>query len=302
MSENRAKFNKTIAPGLFMMATDSFEKYPDDWRKLMTIKKSTKAYEEIAYMSSLGLAVKKAEGTSISYDERIQGPKKKWVHDTWGLGLRITEEAIEDDLYGVMEGGSSDLGESMAESLNIDCFSLFNDGDDTGTSADGHYIFATAHHKLDGTTYSNLYTASTLSIDSIQDDVAAYEALTDHRGKFINRRGGISLIVANPALEWKLAEIFGTVSGLDTPYGNKNTLISERKGLSFMVTPYITSTTARFYIGPKSPIRGPIFFSRRSPTFAREGDFNTGDALFKVTARWSTGVADPMNIAANLGA
>jgi hypothetical protein len=46
-----------------------------------------------------------------------------------------------------------------------------------------------------------------------------------------------------------------------------------------------------------------VWFNRKSPTFAREGDFETGDAKFKVTARFAgAGSVDPMNIALNAGA
>lgn len=301
-TETRSRFNKLYVPGLFMVGTDNFKKYTEDWRNLMTVKNSTQAYEEIAFMSGLGVAIEKAEGASISYDSRIQGPSKKWVHKVYALGVRITQEAIDDDLYNKMEGIMAELGKSMAETMNIEAMKIFNSGATVKTSADAAYVFSASHTRLDGSTYSNLYTASSLSLDAIQDDVVAYEALRDHRGKIVNRTGGIRLIVANPALEWKLAEIFGSTMNPETSDNAINALKKQRGSLGFITTPYITSTTARFYVGEKDPVRGPIFFSRKPVTFAREGDFETGDALFKATVRFSCEVCDPMNIAANLGA
>ena len=153
-----------------------------------------------------------------------------------------------------------------------------------------------------GSCTTNSYTASSLSLDAIQDDLLIFENLSDHRGKKINRKGSCKLIVANPALEWKLAEIFGSIMNPDTANNAINSLVKSRPSLKFMCTPYITSTTGRYYIGETSPIRGAISFMRRPVTFAREGDFNTGDSLFKVTYRMSVGCADPMNIALNAGA
>ena len=302
-TESRSRFNKLYVPGLFLVATDSFKRYSEDWKQFIMAKTTQKAYEEIAYMSGLGKMAKKAEGAAISYDARIQGGTKKFVVETWGLGLRITDEAIEDDLYGKMQGGMKELGMSAAETINCQAYDGFNSGAATLTSADGQYIFDTDHTKLDGTTWSNDYTASSLSLDALQDDIAAYEALTDHRGKTINRVGGVQWILANSALEWKLAEIFFSIMNPETSDNAINALKKARPGLKFFTTPYITSTTARYYIGEQDEARGMVWFSRRAPTFAREGDFETGDAKFKVTARFTgAGAVDPMNIALNAGA
>lgn len=299
-TETRARFNKMYVPGLFMVGTDSFKRHGEDWRKLITTRKSTRAYEEETFMSGLSLLAEKPEGTGIGYDARIQGPSKKWVHKVYALGVRITEEAIDDDLYGKMSGIMAELGRSAAETINVQVFDIFNST--TKTAADGQVIFSASHTRLDGSTYSNLYTATSLSLDALQDDIAAYEALRDHRGKIVNRTGGVRLILANPALEWKLKEIFGST---DKPYTSDNTinaLKAARSNLTYLCSPYVTSTTARYYIGPKDQVRGPIFFSRKPVTFAREGDFETGDALFKVSVRFSCEVCDPMNISKNAGA
>lgn len=302
-TESRSRFNKLYVPGLYLVATESYKRYSEDWKKFIKVNKTKKAYEELAYMSGLGLVAKKPEGTPITYDARYQGPSKKFVVETWALGLRITEEAIEDDLYGKMKSGMKELGISMAETINCAAYDGFNNGADTLTSADGQYIFDDNHVKLDGSTWSNNYTATSLSIDSIQTDIAAFEALTDHRGKKINRVGGVHWILCNPALEWKLAEIFGSVMNPNTANNAINALKKARPNLKFFCTPYITSTTARYYIGELDDTRGMVWFNRKSPTFAREGDFETGDAKFKVTARFAgAGSVDPMNIALNAGA
>jgi hypothetical protein len=78
-TEARARFNKLYVPGLFLVATDSYKRYSEDWRQFILAKTTQKAYEEIAYMSGLGLMAKKPEGTAVGYDARIQGGSKKFV-------------------------------------------------------------------------------------------------------------------------------------------------------------------------------------------------------------------------------
>ena len=304
MSSNRSKFNNLYVKGMFKTMTDEFKRYGDEYKGLFYSGKSDTDREILHFMSGLSVTAEKPEGTAVSYDDPIDGPTKELVHKTYGLAFRVSEEAIEDDKYSKMKNMSKELGLSARESINIQHFALFNLGTSSTyfASADAKAVFATDHVKLDGSSYSNSYTASSLSLDAIQDDLLIFENLTDHRGKKINRKGSCKLIVANPALEWKLAEIFGSIMNPDTANNAINSLVKSRPSLKFMCTPYITSTTARYYIGESSPIRGAISFMRRPVTFAREGDFNTGDSLFKVTYRMSVGCADPMNIAQNPGA
>lgn len=299
-TETRSRFNKVITPGLFMIAVSNFKRYGEPWRQLFTVKKSKRAYEEIGYMSGLGALVEKPEGTGVTYDARIQGPTKKWVHKTWALGVRIAQETIDDDLYNVMEGVAAELGKSAAETVNIIAFDILNST--SRTSADGQTVFSASHVRLDGSTYSNLCSAAALSLDSLEDDIAAYEALKDHRGKVINRKGSCRVVVANSDLEWDLAKLFHSTDNPETANRAINEFRNARPKLTYYTTPYITDTNARYYIGEKDPARGPIYFTRQPAVFAREGDFDTGDALFKVTLRNSIEVADPMNLFKNAGA
>jgi len=299
-TETRSRFNHVITPGLFMIAVSNFKRYGEPWRTLFTVKKSKAAYEEIGYMSGLGALTEKPEGTGITYDARIQGPPKKWVHKTWASGVRITAECIADDLYGVMEGIAAELGKSAAETINIIAFDMLNSI--TKTAADGQVVFYDEHVRLDGSTYDNLCTAAAISLDSLETDIAQYESLQDHRGKYINRKGSCRIVVANSALEWDLAKLFNSTDNPTTANRAINEFRNARPKLTYYTSPYVTDTNARYYIGEKDPARGPIYFTREPAVFAREGDFDTGDALFKVSLRNSIEVADPMNIFKDAGA
>src|SRR3990167_9983112 len=101
---NRATFNKAVVPGLFAFMINGYKKQAaaSDWKKILSggaTKPSKRAYEEAAYASGLGLFAHKPEGEAITYDDLLQGPTKRWVHKTYALGVRITEELIDDSLY-----------------------------------------------------------------------------------------------------------------------------------------------------------------------------------------------------------
>ena len=103
----RGRFANEYVPGLFAVAVDSYEKKraASMWDKLVKIKTSKKSYEENAIRSGLTNLREKGEGAAITFDDQIAGPKQKWVHAVKALGCRISEEAIEDNLYELNGGG-----------------------------------------------------------------------------------------------------------------------------------------------------------------------------------------------------
>lgn len=304
MASNRAKFENLYTKDMFMTMADDFKRFGDEYGSFVYKGKSTSDREILYYMSGLGVAGEKPEGTNVIYDDPIDGPTKTIVHKTYGLAFRVTEEAIEDDKYNQMKQMSGELSTSAREAVNLNHFAPLNLGTSASyfSSADGLALFSAAHKKLDESTYSNLYAATSLSQDSIQNDLLIFENLTDHRGKKINRKGACKTIVVNSAQEFALTKIFGSEKEPGNNTNAINALVKARPDLKFVCTPYVASTTSRTYVGELSPIRGLISFMRRPVTFARDGDFGTGDALFKVTFRMSVGCADPMNLAQNPGA
>ena len=74
------------------------------------------------------------------------------------LGMRITEECIEDDQYRVMQDGARELGVSARETRHINVAEIFNTGFVTTyhTAGDALAIFSACHVRLDGVTWSNL--------------------------------------------------------------------------------------------------------------------------------------------------
>ena len=118
---NRTQFNKVTVPGLFSFAKEAYQarSTQGQWRELIEaaggVKTSRHSYEESAYYAGMGTVPGKGEGEPIAYDELVQGPTKRWTHRTFGLGVRMSEELIDDSLYdeiGDMEGLSRELGSS----------------------------------------------------------------------------------------------------------------------------------------------------------------------------------------------
>ena len=110
---NRSTFIHELLPGLFGVSVDTYDmynKYMKRWDMLAHVKTSTRDREEKAYRSSLDHLRFKPEGKGVEYDSFIGGPKKTWVMKEYALGTRITENAIEDNLYESFTDFFKDLG------------------------------------------------------------------------------------------------------------------------------------------------------------------------------------------------
>jgi len=289
---NRSQFNKAVVPGLFSFMSSSYTERPAMWKQLVTIKPSRRSYEESAYYAGLGLLPEKPEGEPIKYDDFIQGPTKRWVHVTQALGVRITEEMIEDSLYPdiptEMADMTKELGRSARETMEIIVHDMYNGA--TKTAGDGIAVFSASHTKLGGGTWSNLLSpAADLSVASLRQALTQMETTTDDRSKqqIIKPK---YLLVA-PDGEWTAREILNSAYDPESAQNAINPLQS--RNLTLIVDPYLTDADTWFLIADQNPI---ITFNRRGVKFAQDGDFETGDAKFKVSFRMSTEVNYPMGL------
>jgi phage major head subunit gpT-like protein len=299
---NRATFSKAVVPGLFAFMNSALARRPKYYDKITKIKTSKKAYEESAYFAGVGLFPEKPEGEQISYDSFIQGPTKRWVPKTYGLGLRLTEELIEDSLYpevpSEMGDMSKELGNSAAETMELIVHDVFNNGTVTTnhTAGDGLAVFSTVHKLLNGSTWSNRSSADgALSAATLRQGFLDFENTLSDRG--IQQVQRPKILLVPPALEYTAMEL---VKSTYTPEDNNNSINAlQSRNLEIVMDPYLTSSTAWFLLGEDNPI---ITFMRRAPKFAQDGDFETGDAKFKGTFRMSVEVNKPIGIYMNVGA
>lgn len=295
---NRSTFNKVVAPGLFSMMLMKFQERPETWRQIVNFKTSQRAYEESSYYTGFGYVPEKPEGQGIDYDEPIQGPTKRWTHKTYGLGFKATEEMIEDDLYDVMNDMASGLGVAARETKEVAVADIFNNGfgTSTHTTGEGKAIFTTDHTRLGGGTWQNEFTSAVdLSASSLEQAVENFETTTDDRSMqqvLIPR----TLLVA-PQNEMKARELL--YSAQDPESANNAINAIRSRNLNLVVWHYLTDADAWFLLGDN---HGVIYFERRGTTFARDNDFDTGDAKFKVTYRDSVEVNKPYGMYASPGA
>jgi len=295
----RTRFNNEYVPGLFAVAIDSFvmQRAQSMWRDVVTIKTSKKKKEEDSVRSGLGLPTLKGEGAPVTYDTQIEGAKQTWIHDVYALAVRITEEAIEDNLYELNGGGNADelseimkdLGESMAENLETLMARFLVSGAVTTyhTTGNGKALFATDHPRLDGSTFSNRSTNAELTYSAFWSVLIAAENQYNHRQYRIRIK--VKNLWVPPQYEQKAREILYSGDRPDTANRAISAYAQSGRKIGLKVWPHLTDADA-FYMQLDG--RGIVFFNRRKTRFARERDFQTGDMMVKADQRFSAEISD----------
>ena len=304
----RARFVNEYVPGLFAVAIDSYDKRRAEsmWREMCTIKTSAKKKEEDTIRSGLGFPVVKGEGAPIAYDTQIGGPKQNWIHKVYALGCRITEEAIDDNLYELNGGGEGDLkelfedlGQSMEEGIEVEMAKFLVSGTATTyhTTRFAKALFATDHSRLDGSSYSNKATSTDLTYTTFWTNLIAAENQYNHRQHRIRMK--IKNLWVPPALEKAGLEILKSTDRPDTANRAVNAYVSSGRKIGLKVWPHLTDTDAWYM---QLDGKGIVFFWRRKTRFAKEGDFQTGDMMVKSDQRWSAEIGDEQSWYGNVPA
>ena len=307
----RARFNDEYVPGLFALAIDTYltKRTQSMWRDLVTLKTSKKKKEENVIRSGLGLPAIKGEGAPVTYDTQIAGPKQTWIHDVFALAVRITEEAIDDNLYELNGGGGGDelkeifydLGEAMAENEETLMARFFNSGTATTYHTTRHGssypLFSTTHPRLDGSTFSNYSTNADLTYDTFWAVLVAAENQYNHRQYRIRKR--CKNLWIPPQLEKDAREVLNSPDRPDTPNRAISAYANSGRNIKIKNWPHM-SDTDMWVLQMDGP--GIIHFTRRKNRFARERDFQTGDMMCKADQRWSAEINDERDFYGNIPA
>ena len=294
----RGRFNDEYVPGLFALAIDTYinKRAESMYKVLCTIKTSAKKKEEDVLRSGLGFPVLKGEGAPVTYDTQIAGAKQAWVHLVYALAVRITEEAIDDNLYELNGGGEGDLkelfhdlGEAMAENDEVLMARFLVNGAATTyhSTRNSKALFATDHPRLDGSTFSNKATSSDLTYATFWANLISAENQYNHRQYRIKKK--VKNLWVPPQYEQKGLEILKSTDRPDTANRAVSAYAASGRKIGLKVWSYLTDVDAHYF---QLDGEGIVRFNRRKTRFARERDFATGDLKVKSDSRWSAEIRD----------
>ena len=298
---NTGSFSKALWPGVNAWYGKAYDEYPVEWTDLFDKYTSRKAFEEDVGVSSFGLAAIKPEGQAVTYDTETQGYITRYTHVAYALGFIVTKEAFEDDQYDVVaERRAKGLAFSMRQTKETVAANVYNRAFNSSyVGGDGLEMISTAHTNVAGGTWSNeLATAANLSEAALEQAVIDISRLKNDRGLLIQIIPQ-SLHIP-PELQFTAERILKSQYRVGTANNDINALVSMGKfPKGVKVNHYFTSTTA-WFLRTNTP-DGLKYFERRPDAFTEDNDFDTENAKFKATTRYSFYWTDPRQIYGTAG-
>lgn len=298
-----SSFAKLLWPGLNSIYGKEYADYPVEWEQLFEKNTSDRAYEEDLGLSSFGLAVIKPEGSPISYDSERQGFTSRYNHVVYALGFMITREIYEDDLYSKVGAQKAKaLARSLRQTKEIVAANVYNRAFTAGyTGGDGIVLCSTAHLNVAGGTYSNkIATNADLSEAALEQAVIDIAGYRDDRGLLIAAKP--QKLVIPYQLQFEAKRILGADGRVGTDLNDPNVLKQSSIFSQVVVNHYLNSTGNDDWFILTNVKDGLKYFERRADQFEMDNDFDTENAKFKATARYSFGWSDPRGIYGSQGA
>jgi hypothetical protein len=295
---------KLLWPGLNKVFGQSYNEHPLVCEQVFEKNKSMKAYEEEVGMTGMGLARVKSEGQSITYDDQRQGFIQRYTNAVVALGFIITREAYEDNLYAQTGlNKAKALGFSLRSAKETIAANVFNRAFNSSyTYGDGVELCSELHPYAGpqgGTWRNELDTAADFS------EAALEQALIDI-GDFRTERGlRVSIkakkLLGPSALQFDFQRVLMSELQSGTANNDVNAVRSSNAmPEGYVIWNFLTDADAWFVLTDCPD--GMKHFERRPLEFEIDNDFDTENAKFKGTERYTFGNTDPRSVMGSPGA
>ena len=296
-----SSFSKALWPGINSWYGKEYDEFAVEHTELFDTFSSGRAYEEDVGTTSFGYAGIKGEGQAILMDEESQAYITRYSHVVYGLGFIVTREIYEDDQYDVVaQRRARGLAFSMRQTKEVVAANVYNRAfDGSYVGGDNVSMINANHPNFSGGTQSNRS-----STDADLSEAALEQACIDI-AKWTNDRGlRINVMPKNLIVPVDL--MFEAERITKTPY-RVSTANNDINALNYMgkfpggivVNHYLTDQNAWFMrTGVKDGLK---HFERRGMEFAIDNDFDTENAKFKATDRYSFGWTDWRGIYGSAG-
>lgn len=288
MTMTRGAFSNLIVPGFRKIVFETYKERPIEGTRRVNQQSSKRAFEEDFEMAGFSTLQTKGEGQSVSYQDALQGGIKRYLWTTFALGFRITQEMMEDDLYGVMGARMSKaLGRSARNNMEIVAASPYNNAFNTAVNGfKAGEALCGNHTSLRGDVQRNRPSTDT------DFDLAALQAAVEHFHNLEDESGIPAVFIPKMLMHsvgdhWIVSQVLKSQM---LPGGNQNDINQiANEGITADLSHYLTDTDSWFLICDQHDVN---YWDRRPVTFTNSDDFHTGDALFKLTRRNGAGFGD----------
>lgn len=299
MATNRMNIPKSLVPGVHEFVGMSYGATPEQHLPLYEVNTSVRAFEEEVFMSGMGGAREKPEGSAVMFDDIQETWSTRYDMETVAIGFAITREAFADDLYDNMaRNKATELGRAMADTKQVKAAAIFNRGFNPNyVGGDGQALFSANHPTMSGVNFDNLIAAD-LSESALEDACIAVRKFTNDRGILISARAeslhipSDLLFVAEKILKSDMSTGLGILGNSSKTTNDINAL---KNGGYFSGGVFVNdrfTDPAAWFIKTSVP-NGTKMFVREELLGTEDVDFLTDNMMFKFTERYGFGWTDP---------
>ena len=300
-----ASFSEHLAPGLRDIVGTNLGGREAHYSSLMRVETSERNYEDFLAAAGLPVATIKGEGQPIAAFDPLEGGTMRLNHTVYGIGMEVSEEAWEDDLYqgkgSALRDAGSSLADSLAEVTEIQAHRMYN-AEAFLTSAVPSFlrtlpdnastisVYSKTHGTVSGgeagTQSNRPSTDVDLTVTSFRTGLTQFKKWRDDRNKRIPGYTTPRMMVVPTELEWDAKEILGSLNRPDTA----NRVENVTKGaVSLHISPYIDDSDSWFLIGGKHYL---VFLWRWRPRMDNFDDRRSRIAVFLAYQRFALGAID----------
>lgn len=297
----RSDFHASLIEGVNAHFGMTMERVQEVWPQIFEKGKANKAWEEDVLRVGLGNTYEIAEGTSLIFDSGADGWKSRYTFPNYVIAFSITEQAIDDNLYGdIIEQMSKSAARAMAHNREVKTAAVFNNAFSSSyAGGDGVALCDASHPLWEGGTWANEPSAGgDLSEDTLENGIIAMSNFVDDRGipQGINCK---KLLVA-PNEQFNAHRILNST----LQSGTANNDINAMKSMSSIpdgiaVWNKLTDPDAWFLLSDCDD--GLKFMQRKGVVKKTDDDFLTGSFMVKMSERFGVGWSNPRCVYGNPG-
>lgn len=271
----------------------AYKEYPEEFSKVFAVEMETeKGYHEDQPVGGIGVAPAKAQAESVEYVDPYTGTPKRYVFPSYGVGIKLSREIVDDDLSGAVMDLPKELAHAARVTPEIIAFGVLNQAFNATVATggqvgnDGVELYSLVHPNFGGGTQANMLTTpSDLTMETLEAAVVAIQLFQRDDGTPMAARG-VTLLVP-PALEFTAKQLLDSPDHPETAARSINPYRGEMK---IQVSHYLTDPK-QWQIVTDVP-KGLRAFWRVKPEFTQDADFDALVAKYKMYFRFGCGWTD----------
>jgi hypothetical protein len=293
---NTGTLSKLLWPGVSTVFDGAYKDFPEVYSQIFKTVKTDRNFIQDVMFAGFGVLSQKAEGAPITYDTMRQSFTSSYTPVVYASGFIVTREAYEDNLYkSQIDLKASSLAKATKQTREIITNNVLNRAFATYLGGDGKVLCASDHPNVSGGSRSNLLTtAANLSEAALEDMCIQVMNMTDDRGLKANI--STNKLVIPTAYNFEVMRILKSERRVGTADNDMNAL--KASGVfpgGIIVNRYLTSSTAWFVLTSEDS-NGLKYVERRSDEFGSDNDWETENAKYKVTSRYTAGWTDWIHV------